>query len=45
MEPVRYRNQPKLFSLRQDRLNEHLAFVGLRGNDEGKVASSTVFGV
>lgn len=38
MEPVRYRGQPELFSLRQDRLNEHLAFVGLRVNDEGKVA-------
>lgn len=38
MEPVRYRTQPELFTLRQDRLNEHLAFVGLRVNDEGRVA-------
>jgi uncharacterized protein (TIGR02391 family) len=38
MEPVRYRNNPEIFALRQDRLNEHLAFVGLRVNDEGKVA-------
>lgn len=38
MEPVRYRDRPELFTLRQDRLNEHLAFVGLRVNDEGKVA-------
>lgn len=38
MEPVRYRNNPELFTLRQDRLNEHLAFVGLRVNDRGQVA-------
>lgn len=38
MEPVRFRSNPELFTLRQDRLNEHLAFVGLRVNDEGKVA-------
>lgn len=38
MEPVRYRDRPELFSLRQDRLNEHMAFVGLRVNDAGKVA-------
>lgn len=38
MEPVRYRSRPELFTLRQDKLNEHLAFVGLRVNDEGKVA-------
>lgn len=38
MQPVRYRSQPELFTLRQDRLNEHLSFVGLRVNDEGKVA-------
>lgn len=38
MEPVRYRDRPGLFSLRQDRLNEHMAFVGLRVNDAGKVA-------
>lgn len=42
MEPVRYRGQPELFSLRQDRLNEHLAFVGLRVNDEGRVARGAV---
>lgn len=38
MEPVRYRTNPELFALRQDRLNEHLAFVGLRVNDKGEVA-------
>lgn len=38
MEPVRYRDRPELFTLRQDRLNEHLAFVGLRVNDAGRVA-------
>lgn len=38
IEPVRYRDRPDLFTLRQDRLNEHLAFVGLRVNDAGKVA-------
>lgn len=38
MDPVRYRTQPELFTLRQDRLNEHLAFVGLRVNDKGEVA-------
>lgn len=38
MEPVRYRDRPELFALRQDRLNEHMAFVGLRVNDAGKVA-------
>ncbi|WP_433676885.1 TIGR02391 family protein [Microbacterium gorillae] len=42
MEPVRYRNQPELFTYRQDRLNEHLAFVGLRVNDEGRVAKGAV---
>ncbi|MCP3424827.1 TIGR02391 family protein [Rothia sp. AR01] len=42
MDPVRYRSQPELFALRQDRLNEHLAFVGLRVNDEGKVAKGAV---
>lgn len=42
MEPVRYRSNPELFTLRQDRLNEHLAFVGLRVNDEGKVAKGAV---
>jgi uncharacterized protein (TIGR02391 family) len=42
MEPVRYRTQPELFTSRQDRLNEHLAFVGLRVNDEGRVAKGAV---
>lgn len=42
MDPVRYRNRPDLFTLNQDRLNEHLAFVGLRVNDEGKVARGAV---
>ncbi|PHP53232.1 TIGR02391 family protein [Actinomyces ruminis] len=42
MEPVRYRTQPELFSLRQDQLNERLAFVGLQVNDEGKVVSGAV---
>nr|WP_221187238.1 TIGR02391 family protein [Helcobacillus massiliensis] len=38
MEPVRYRNDLELSTLREDRLNEHLAFVGLRVNDKGEVA-------
>jgi len=38
MEPVRYRTDPALFTLRQDDLNEVLVFIGLRINDEGKVA-------
>ncbi len=38
MEPVRYRDRPELFTLRQDRLNERLAFVGLHVNHEGRVA-------
>lgn len=42
MEPVRYRNQLELFALRQDRLNEHLAFVGLRIIDKGQVARGAV---
>lgn len=42
MEPVRYRNQPELFTLRQDRLNEHLAFVGLRINAKGQMACGAV---
>lgn len=37
MEPVRYRDCPELFTLRQDKLNERLAFVGLHLNDEGQV--------
>ncbi|ALG30877.1 hypothetical protein AOZ07_11555 [Glutamicibacter halophytocola] len=42
MEPVRYRDRPDLFTLRQDRLNERLAFVGLHVNDDGKVATGAV---
>lgn len=38
MAPVRYRDRLELFTLRQDRLNERLAFVGLRVNDDGQVA-------
>lgn len=38
MEPVNYRDRPELFTLRQDRLNERLAFVGLHVNDKGEVA-------
>lgn len=42
MEPVRYRDRPELFTLRQDRLNERLAFVGLHVNDKGQVANGAV---
>lgn len=38
MEPVKYRERPEPFTLRQDRLNERLAFVGLRVRDDGQVA-------
>jgi uncharacterized protein (TIGR02391 family) len=38
MEPVAYRDRPELFALRQDRLNERLAFVGLHVNDAGQMA-------
>lgn len=38
MEPVKYRDRPDLFTLRQDRLNERIAFVGLYVNDKGQVA-------
>jgi uncharacterized protein (TIGR02391 family) len=37
MDPVRYRNEPALFNLRRDSLNEALVFVGLRLNDSGKL--------
>lgn len=37
MEPVRYREDPALFTLRRDALDEVLVFIGLRVNDEGKV--------
>ncbi|MGX1909345.1 TIGR02391 family protein [Streptomyces phaeochromogenes] len=38
MAPVRYRQHPDVFSRRRDDLNEVLVHVGLRVNDEGKVA-------
>jgi uncharacterized protein (TIGR02391 family) len=38
MDPVRYRDRPELLTLRRDRLNERLAFVGLHVNEKGKVA-------
>lgn len=38
MAPVRYAQQPHVFSRRQDDLNEVLVHVGLRVNDEGKLA-------
>ena len=38
MKPVNYRERPELFTLRQDQLNERLAFVGLHVNDRGEVA-------
>ncbi|WP_328505135.1 hypothetical protein [Streptomyces sp. NBC_00391] len=38
MAPVRYAQQPQTFSRRQDDLNEVLVHVGLRVNDEGKLA-------
>ncbi|QOV41247.1 TIGR02391 family protein [Streptomyces ferrugineus] len=38
MAPVRYARQPHTFSRRQDDLNEVLVHVGLRVNDEGKLA-------
>lgn len=38
MVPVRSRNTPRLFSLRQQDLNEVLVHVGLRVNDKGQVA-------
>ena len=41
MEPVRYRDRPELFTLRQDRLNERLAFVGLHVNAMGRIARGT----
>jgi uncharacterized protein (TIGR02391 family) len=37
MQPVRYRDDPAVFSARQDALNEALVFMGLRVNDEGKL--------
>jgi len=38
MQPVRYREGPALFSARQDALNEVLVLLGLRVNEEGKIA-------
>lgn len=38
MAPVRYAQQPHVFSRRQDDLNQVLVHVGLRVNDEGKLA-------
>ena len=37
MRPVRYRDRPEIFTLRQDRLNERLAFEGLRIGDDGQM--------
>ncbi|MEH0524799.1 TIGR02391 family protein [Streptomyces stelliscabiei] len=42
MAPVRYAQQPQTFSRRQDDLNEVLVHVGLRVNDEGKLAKGPV---
>jgi uncharacterized protein (TIGR02391 family) len=38
MSPANYRDAPELFTLRQDRLDGVLTFVGLRVNDQGRVA-------
>lgn len=38
MAPVRYTQQPAVFSRRRDDLNEVLVHIGLRVNEEGKVA-------
>lgn len=38
MSPVLYRDNPRIFSARRDRLNEVLVFVGVRVNDKGQVA-------
>lgn len=38
MAPVRYAQRPEVFSRRRDDLNEVLVHVGLRVNEEGKVA-------
>ncbi|MEW1552011.1 TIGR02391 family protein [Streptomyces tsukubensis] len=38
MAPVRYRNEPAVFSRRRDDLNEVLVHVGLRVNEEGRIA-------
>jgi uncharacterized protein (TIGR02391 family) len=38
MSPANYRDAPELFTLRQDRLDGVLTFVGLRVTDQGRVA-------
>lgn len=38
MAPVRYTQQPEVFSRRRDDLNEVLVHIGLRVNEEGKLA-------
>jgi hypothetical protein len=38
MEPVRYLDNPGLFTQRQGDLNEVLVFIGLRVDDQGKLA-------
>ncbi|WP_316778144.1 TIGR02391 family protein [Streptomyces sasae] len=38
MAPVRYAQKPEVFSRRRDDLNEVLVHVGLRVNEEGKLA-------
>ncbi len=38
MAPVGYRDQPQLFTWRQDALNEVLVFIGMKVNDEGRVS-------
>jgi hypothetical protein len=38
MAPVNYRDDPQLFTRRQDGLNEVLVYLGFRVNDKGQVA-------
>ncbi len=38
MSPVRYRDEPQSFSQRRDRLSEVLVFLGLRIDEQGRVA-------
>lgn len=42
MAPVRYRDDPRLFTLRQADLNDVLVHIGLRVNDQGKVAKGPI---
>jgi uncharacterized protein (TIGR02391 family) len=42
MAPARYTGDRALFTRRQDDLNEQLVFVGLRVNDEGKLATGPI---